>query len=762
MSPHNRTIARTIAATAATTLVFTAILFFFYYKFCVARHRAKTMVKGSFRREDVIMNHAELKQPCRNVKESSVHGNGIDVVSMSKLEDGQLKTNFPKFVFNPSYKEDEDAEEAEEKRVDAEEEKRDKYKPQEAPLLHEPSSDLIVSDKMGKSFLQNPTPPAPISVSQTQQRLPPQRPRTSFRQTSPQVPKILTPLTQLPPQSHPTNNSLTAPRPPQYPPPPPSPPPPPPLPVKPRPTLPPPVPSANGWISSRRTQVAPKGRTKNIAETMKEESSNATVVGQTKLKPLHWDKVTADVDHSTVWDEINDGSLRFDDELMENLFGYSTTNRQSYERSNLFSAFSKLNSGPPTQIFILDPRKSQNTAIVLRSLAISRREILDALMDGQELGADTLEKLTKISTTQEEAAKILQFSGNPSRLADAESFLYHILKAVPSAFARFNAMLFRANYDPEILHFKESLQTLELGCQELRARGLFLKLLEAILKAGNRMNAGTARGNAQGFNLNALKKLSDIRSNDGKTTLLHFVVEQVARSEGKRSLINPNETLRSKRINTQKPQIINSPNFDNLTPEEREREYLLLGLPMLESLSSELSNVKRAATVEYDTFVAVCSSLGGRVAEIRKRLSFCQSDDDQGWFAREMKGFLEECEEEIKVVREEQIRVLELVKKTTEYYYQAGASKENGGRNPFGLFVIVKDFLDMVDQVCVDTSRRFQKRNAAKNRTAGSVSASPPVSPPSTLTPKKFQNFRSSFMSDMSLSSSSSESEDDF
>ena len=49
-----------------------------------------------------------------------------------------------------------------------------------------------------------------------------------------------------------------------------------------------------------------------------------------------------------------------------------------------------------------------------------------------------------------------------------------------------------------------------------------MKLLEAILKAGNRMNAGTSRGNAQAFKLSSLRKLSDVRSSDGKTTLLHF------------------------------------------------------------------------------------------------------------------------------------------------------------------------------------------------------------------------------------------------
>ncbi|RVW71664.1 Formin-like protein 4 [Vitis vinifera] len=77
-------------------------------------------------------------------------------------------------------------------------------------------------------------------------------------------------------------------------------------------------------------------------------------------------------------------------------------------------------------------------------------------------------------------------------------------------------MFFRSNYDSEILHLRECLQTLELGCKELRTRGLFLKLLEAILEAGNRMNAGTSRGNAQAFNLAALQKLSDVKSTDGK------------------------------------------------------------------------------------------------------------------------------------------------------------------------------------------------------------------------------------------------------
>lgn len=232
---------------------------------------------------------------------------------------------------------------------------------------------------------------------------------------------------------------------------------------------------------------------------------------------------------------------------MEALFGYTDNNKKPPETTKSAN-LTNPNSASSRQIFILDPRKSQNTAIVLRSLSVSRKEILDSLLEGRGLSSDTLEKLTRISPTQEESSKILQFNGNLTKLADAESFLYQILKPVPSAFTRFNAMLFRSNYDSEILHLKESIQTLELGCRELRNRGIFFRLLEAILKAGNRMNAGTNRGNAQGFNLNALRKLSHVKSTDGKTTLLHFVVEQVARSEGKRFKLNRNPSLGKTRV----------------------------------------------------------------------------------------------------------------------------------------------------------------------------------------------------------------------
>lgn len=441
-------------------------------------------------------------------------------------------------------------------------------------------------------------------------------------------------------------------------------------------------------------------------------------------------------------------NCRFDGDLMEALFGTVATNRKSPRGDGE-------KTGPPAKIFILDTRKSQNTAIVLKSLAISRKEIIDGLIDGHGLNADAIEKLTKIGPTEEESSKITAFNGDPTRLADAESFLYHLLKAVPTAFNRFNALHFRSNYDQEVSNIKESLLSLDSACKELRTRGLFLKLLEAVLKAGNRLNAGTARGNAQAFNLTALRKLSDVKSSDGKTTLLQFVVQEVVRAEGKRCVLNKNRSL--SRTGSQSSnggsQVFDSNGgsqvFDNyVSKDDREREFMMLGLPVIGGLSAEFSNVKKAATLDYDVLVKSTSALSSQVVEIRALVMKCGRE---GGFGNEMNAFLDTAELEIRVLEEEQSKVMELVKKTTDYY-QAGSSKDRG--TPLQLFVIVRDFLGMVDQVCVDVARDVQKRKAASSGAGASPSSSSPSAPESPRV-FRFPKLPPNFMSDASKSSDS-------
>ncbi|KAL1218759.1 Formin-like protein 7 [Cardamine amara subsp. amara] len=499
------------------------------------------------------------------------------------------------------------------------------------------------------------------------------------------------------------------------PPPPPSakapPPPPPPIPAKKAPAPPPPPPP--GKKGSGPPPPPPMSKTgppkpPGTPKGPKKSGETSLAIGKTedpaqpKLKPLHWDKVNPDASRSMVWHRIDGGSFNFDGDLMEALFGYVGARKPG-----------EANSVPQnpvvstSQTYILDPRKSQNKAIVLKSLGMTKEEIIDLLTEGYDADPDTLEKLARIAPTPEEQAEILDFSGDPTKLADAESLLFHILRAVPSAFNRFNVMLFKINYGSEVAQQKGSLQTLESACNELRARGLFMKLLEAILKAGNRMNAGTARGNAQAFNLTALRKLSDVKSVDGKTTLLNFVVEEVVRSEGKRAAMNKNMMSND-----------NAGENADASREEQEIEFIKLGLPIIGGLSSEFTNVKKAAGIDYDSFVATTLALGTRVKETKRLLD--QSKGKEDGCLTKLRSFFESAEEELTVITEEQLRIMELVKRTTNYY-QAGALKE---RNLFQLFVIIRDFLGMVDNACSEIARNQRKQQQQRPAAATVAGAS--------------------------------------
>ncbi|CAA7036133.1 unnamed protein product [Microthlaspi erraticum] len=674
-SSDRQKITRAILITAASTLLAAAV-FFFFVQLCVVsrrrRRRDRVDVGNTGPTPPPLAESALAREGFTrfggNVKGLILDENGLDVLYWRKLQSQRdnKSGSFRKEIVHVDDRE---------KNVTSYSKSKKKSGPvTERPLLRGRSStshSVIHND----SYRNAPPPPHVKSDS------------FEFAQLDPS-PSLSPP----PPPPIPVKQIAPAPTPP---------PPPPPKPVSaksgPSPPPPPPLKKSAALSSSvARPPPAPRGPSSGEAST----GGNVPV----KLKPLHWDKVNPDSDHSMVWDKIDRGSFSFDGDLMEALFGYVAVGKKSPDGDNN-------KASAPTQIFILDPRKSQNTAIVLKSLGMTREELAksltESLTEGNDFHPDTLERLARIAPTKEEQTAILQFDGgDTAKLADAESFLFHLLKAVPSAFTRLDALLFRANYYPEMAHHKRSLQTLNSACNELRSRGLFVKLLEAILKSGNRMNAGTARGDAQAFNLTALLKLSDVKSVDGRTTLLNFVVEEVVRSEGKRCVVNRRSLSRSSSSRSS-----NSISEEVISKEEQEKEYMRLGLTVVGGLSTEFSNVKKAAAIDYEAVSATCLALASRGKDARRVLEQCgEGGENRGGerFVKKMVEFLDSVEEEVKLAREEEKKVMELVKRTTEYY-QAGATGVKG-KNQLHLFVIVRDFLGMVDKVCLEITRNMQRR----------------------------------------------------
>ncbi|KAJ6323734.1 hypothetical protein OIU76_011097 [Salix suchowensis] len=683
-SSSNRNVVRAVVATAASTFVGVTLVFFLIHRFVILSRRESGGDGADSRGGQAVvplpLPPSQFSRIEGNVKGLIVDENGLDVLYWRKLEEEDKKNSFRREE-RRGYSRSEPIQETPLLRGKSSTSEKKVVPERTISTVGHQHNKAIEKPNLTSSQPSNSNPPLTLSLA------PPAPLQSSMAIPNKQVSPVPPPTPTIPAkkiQPAPLQSSMAIPNKqgPVPPPPPtipakknqpaplqssmaipnkqgPVPPPPPTIPAKKNQPPPPPPPK----VASSNFPPLHKGNPSKggSGESSTGQSSTAAAAagnGHVKLKPLHWDKVNKNAGQSMVWDKIDGGSFRVDDDLMEALFGFVATNRKSPKRDSNSSNSDNLLSSSAAQIVILDARKSQNMAIVLKSLAVSRIELLDALTNGQGLSVDTLEKLMRIAPTKEEESQILAFRGDTTRLADAESFLYHLLKAVPSAFSRFDAMLFRSNYDAEILHFKESLQILESGCKELRNRGLFIKLLEAILKAGNRMNAGTSRGNAQAFKLTSLGKLSDVKSMDGKTTLLHFVVEEVVRAEGKRCVLHRNRSLSRSSSQISNSSVISE---DSGSKGEREKEYMMLGLPAVGGLSAEFSNVKKAAQIDYDTFAATCSALAARTREVRAFISQCAAADGEGGFVREMKGFFEAAEEELKGLTKEQTRVMDLV-----------------------------------------------------------------------------------------------------
>jgi len=246
-----------------------------------------------------------------------------------------------------------------------------------------------------------------------------------------------------------------------------------------------------------------------------------------QMKKLHWEVLKSTED--TIW-----GDIETNEETPETLTELFPDIKDNFEISKIVKKESKEEgkSKKGAKVSLIDGKRSMNMNVMLaqfgkRSMTEIQRILID--MDGESIGIGGITSLLDFVPEMDEIAvvkKYMEVAGNEEEnLGKAELYIYHVSK-VPLLKQRLLALQCRYTFEDLIGQLEEDIDMVLQAAAEVKNSSRFRALLGIILRLGNELNKGSAKGAAGGFRLGGLIKLTETKTNRGDT-LLDYVVQSI-------------------------------------------------------------------------------------------------------------------------------------------------------------------------------------------------------------------------------------------
>jgi hypothetical protein len=136
-----------------------------------------------------------------------------------------------------------------------------------------------------------------------------------------------------------------------------------------------------------------------------------------------------------------------------------------------------------TTTSLLDPKRSQHVAIVIKQFKMSHEELKQAIlsMDNTRLSESDLMFLSQVAPTQEELEKIRNYDGDRSLLSEADRFYLGIESVCDDLATRLEAWRFRNSFDESCGSVRADIETIISASDELINSDSFHDLLAVVL-----------------------------------------------------------------------------------------------------------------------------------------------------------------------------------------------------------------------------------------------------------------------------------------
>lgn len=273
-----------------------------------------------------------------------------------------------------------------------------------------------------------------------------------------------------------------------------------------------------------------------------------------RRKRLHWEQLPGEraLRGDTIWasagssqgsdgfGDLGDDLIDDEEEFLRLFTAEAVTAAASKEKKSEATTASSGKAGQP--IVLLDSKRARGVGIALAKLRIPYESIRTCLVQltvvvpgsSKELNLEALQVLEECLPTQEEVQTVKSYRGDKSKLGEAEKF-FSVVGDVPKAKARASALAFQAQFGSRTSEVENRVNALAEACKAVKASKRLRKVLEAVLKLGNKLNAeetGSKSGaKVSAFTLNSLLKLSQTKAFDGKVSVLNYLAQILARKE---------------------------------------------------------------------------------------------------------------------------------------------------------------------------------------------------------------------------------------
>ncbi|XP_057219952.1 formin-2 isoform X2 [Malurus melanocephalus] len=267
-----------------------------------------------------------------------------------------------------------------------------------------------------------------------------------------------------------------------------------------------------------------------------EKASRKHVIEPSRpMKPLYWTRIQLhskrDSSASLVWEKIEEPSIDYHE--FEELFSKTAVKERKKPISDTITK-----TKTKQVVKLLSNKRSQAVGILMSSLHLDMKDIQHAVvnLDNSVVDLETLQALYENRAQSDELEKIEKHSKaskdkeNAKCLDKPEQFLYE-LSLIPNFSERVFCILFQSTFSESIGSIRRKLELLQKLCETLKNESGVMRVLGLVLAFGNYMNGGNrTRGQADGFGLDILPKLKDVKSSDNSRSLLSYIVSYYLRN----------------------------------------------------------------------------------------------------------------------------------------------------------------------------------------------------------------------------------------